>query len=457
MTGRQMNLDVKKVRKKKRRKKQSPSILPIFVQWLVLLYVFPTVTKGIVENDFRDGVPPGTSRSLLFTEEITHNAKVNMQFSRGRHRQLKQRNLDHHKRNYYQFLDDDVRSRRNTTSLSDVWLCLSCALGWTIYLAHTRQPPQLLVFEQRDSSKAMGHVLQVSLGEDDLGTGIPVYYALVDYVVEGESDEDHIQVRKVFTSKKLLEEGFANIEVLYLTDDPTTAILMEDFLDQKKERESQSPPSSVYFVVIYSVAALLIGTSIFGAILAIHRLDDDLELYGWISLAVGVVLLYPCARLLYQSASYVLASFSERPGVILRGKRLYWTKQCHGVNPFEMFNNDDDGKDLERNSVELSELQVPTIDLTTKGKNSGITPQNLLFPNAGCGFGKFNVHLPSSEGRPRTSSSVSSMSASASASQNSTDKNCSGCRIARNDTSIFEKYEMHVSTSEKNSKHALKN
>ncbi|MGK3737243.1 MAG: activator of HSP90 ATPase [Bacillariaceae sp.] len=66
--------------------------------------------------------------------------------------------------------------------------------------------------------------------------------------------------------------------------------------------------------------------------------------------------------------------------------------------------------------------------------------------HSGCGFGNFNVHLPS--GRPRASSSVSSMSASASASQNSTDKNRSGSQIVRNDTSILEKYEMHVSASE---------
>ena len=258
----------------------------------------------------------------------------------------------------------------------------------TIYLVSTRQPPQQLIFEQRDSSKAMGHVLQVSLGEDVLGTGIPVYYALVDYVVEGESDEDHMQVRKVFSCRKLLEEGFANVEVLYLTDDPTTAILMEDFLDQKEERESQAltPPSLAYFAVIYSVAAILIGTSIFGAILAIHRLDDDVELYGWISLAVGVVLLYPCARLLYWSVAYVYSlstPFSERPGVILRGKRLYWTNQCLCVNPSEIFNNDDDKKDTQRKSVELSELQVPNIDYNKRDKNAGITPQNLLFPNAG--------------------------------------------------------------------------
>ena len=40
------------------------------------------------------------------------------------------------------------------------------------------------------------------------------------------------------------------------------------------------------------------------------------------------------------------------------------------------------------------------------------------------------------------------MSASASVSQNSTDKNRSGSQIVRNDTSILEKYEMHVSASE---------
>lgn len=361
----------------------------------------------------------------------------------------RQRNLDDgHKRNYYQFLDDDVS--RGNTSLIDVWLSISCALGWTIYFVSTRQPPQLLIFEQRDSSKAMGHVLQVSLGEDNLGTGIPVYNALVDYVVEGDSDEEHIQVRKVFTSKTFLEEGFANVEVLYLTDDPTTAILMEDFFDRKKEREYQAPPSPAYFALIYSVAAILIGTSIFGAILAIHRLDDDLELLGWISLAVGVLFLYPSAVLIAKVFAYVynLASLSDRPGVIMSGKRLYsWTNQCHGVNPFELLNNNDDDdigiKEKDRKSVELSTLQMPT----TKQRKA---PQKLLFPNAGCGFGNFNVnvHLPK-QGRPRTNSSFSSMSASASTSQNSTHKDCSESKIVRNDTSILEKYEMHVSATEK--------
>ena len=66
------------------------------------------------------------------------------------------------------------------------------------------------------------------------------------------------------------------------------------------------------------------------------------------------------------------------------------------------------------------------------------------------------MHLPSG-GRPRASSSVSSMSASASVSQNSTDKNRSVSQIVRNDTSILEKYEMHVSASENYEKIGIEN
>ena len=110
-----MNSNVKEERNKRiRRKHPTASNL----SWLLLLsFCLPTVGKG-------------TSRTRFVTEEITHNTKNNIQFSQAQWQQ-KKRNLDRrHQRNYYQFLDDDVQSRRNTTSLSDVWLCLSCALGW---------------------------------------------------------------------------------------------------------------------------------------------------------------------------------------------------------------------------------------------------------------------------------------------------------------------------------------
>jgi len=367
----------------------------------------------------------------------------NSQRNRNRNRNRK---LD--KGQYYEFLDGDGRT--STTTLSDVWLCLACALGWSIWLVSTRQPPQQLVFEQQESSKAMGHVLQVSLGESILGTGIPVYYALIDYVVEGDTDEEHIQVRKVFTSKKLLEEGFANVEVLYLTDDPTTAILMDDLLDQKAEREFQAPHSTFYYVVIYCVSVVLIGISVYGGIRMASRLEHPI--YGWISLAVGLLLLYPAAILLYRLVHYLYSlagPLTERPGVIVHGKRLLWAKQCHGtLNPLEILGGDRyrdrDRKIQTDRAIELSDLQVPKIH-NTRGRNrkdAATTPK--LFPNAGCGFGNFNVHLPI--GRQRASSSVSSIGASASThseSQKGTGK------IVRNDTSILEKYELHVTAFEK--------
>jgi hypothetical protein len=304
----------------------------------------------------------------------------------------------------------------------------------------TRQQSQEIVFEQQDSKKAMGHVLQVSLGEDILGTGIPVYYAVIDYVVAGDTDEDHIQVRKVFTSKKLLEEGFANVEVLYLTDDPTTAILMDEFLDQKKEGEnqSQSSTSTAHNMIIFVLSVVLIATSVFGGVRMASRLETPL--YGWISLGIGLLLLYPAAKFLFRFVTYLYSlagPMTERPGVIVYGKRLYWANKCHAtLNPMEIIGADKK-TDSDR-SIELPDLQVPRLDRNARGRSSSAlstTPK--LFPNAGCGFGNFNVHLPS--GRPRTNSSVSSISASAS--QNS--GSGTGSKIVRNDTSILEKYDMH--------------
>lgn len=291
----------------------------------------------------------------------------------------------------------------------------------------------------------MGHVLQISLGEDHLGTGIPVYYALVDYVVEAEAKEDHLQIRKVFSSKKLLDEGFANVEVLFLDEDPTTAILMEEFRDQKMERDFTHPPVPGHSIVLYSLAAILIGVSILTAIIAIQRLDDGTVTYGWISLAVGLFFMYPCALLLYRSFTYLysLASMSDRPGVILHGKIL--AKGCHGVNPCEIYNHGD-VKSLTKDVIEL-----PTFNRVANDNERKKTDRMPLFPNAGCGFRNFNVHLPTRQ-RGRTNSSVSTMSASASQHSSDTASNidCAGRIIVRNDTSILEKYEMHVSMSDKN-------
>jgi len=345
-----------------------------------------------------------------------------------------QRKLNHRRKStYYEFLES--KKSTSPTTLFDVWLCLACALGWSIWMFSTQRPAQEVIFEQQDSKMAVGHVQAVSLGEDILGTGIPVYYALIDYVVEGETDQEHIQVRKVFASKKLLEEGFANVEVLYLLDDPTIAILMDDFVAQTKERDNQSnqsPTNNVVPKAMYFVSVLVIVIILLAGILLAGRMERPL--YGYISLGIGLLLLYPSAKWLYKLIThlYSLAGpLTERPGEIIHGKRLYWKHQCHGtLNPMEIL-----GVGEKRNSsIELSDLQVPGLGDTTIDSHRvrdtakpSATPK--LFPNAGCGFGNFNVHLPNplhpptgsnsanpthDLRRPRTNSSVSSMSASAS-------------------------------------------
>ncbi|KAL3922450.1 MAG: hypothetical protein SGILL_002203, partial [Bacillariaceae sp.] len=308
----------------------------------------------------------------------------------------------------------------------------------------TLRPPDRMLFETRDSQKVMGHVLQVTLGEDNLGTGIPVYHCVVDYVVEGEVDGEPLQIRKVFSTNKFIEEGFANVEVLVLADDPTTAILLEDYLELKKRdhEEQRSSPSIAYLVVTYFVAAILIGTSIVGSVLVILRMKEPL--YGWISLGVGVALLYPTAMFLTNSLSYLCSlagPLADRPGSIIHGERYACTtKRCGALDPLECF-GDDEKSCTNNKALELACLQVPSIDHKEESKRN-TEPPTPHFPNAGCGFGAFNVHLPT--GRPRTSSSLSSMSTS----QNSHERTQES-KLARSQASILEKYEMHVSQLEK--------
>lgn len=259
-----------------------------------------------------------------------------------------------------------------------------------------------------------------------------MYHAIVDFVVENDDiDGEPVQVRKCFSTKKLLEEGFANVQVVVLYDDPTMAILMEDFLAQKKEQATQGPPSVALMVLTYAIAAILVSASVFGAILVILRLPPESKVYGWVSLGVGGVLLYPAAYFLYSIFCYVYTlagPLSERPGVIINGKRLSCTNRCHAnLDPRDVFelNEKSSGRGEggeHSQALEMSALQVPSIDDDNSLTGDRIdpksvsTPKTLLYPNAGCGFGDYRIHMPrmrsNASGRPRADSSLSSMSAS---------------------------------------------
>jgi hypothetical protein len=72
-----------------------------------------------------------------------------------------------------------------------------------------------------------GNVREVSIEDDSLGTGIPTYHALIDYIitVRREAEQARIQVRKSFQTQHLLQQGFANVELLVLPEEPTSSVL----------------------------------------------------------------------------------------------------------------------------------------------------------------------------------------------------------------------------------------
>jgi hypothetical protein len=333
--------------------------------------------------------------------------------------------------------------------LSDVWLCLACALGWSVWLVSTHNEHSELEPFQRDSKRVTGHVLQVTIGEDSDGTGIPVYQALIDYVVA--DTELPIQVRKCFQTQCLLEKGFANVELLVLANDPTMAVLLADYLIAVKEKE-QEETSVWYNVGMFSVGALLIGTSIVGAICTVVRLPPDVMFYGWISVGFGVSLLVPTAFTIYQAVTLCMSMVGDRPGTIIHGARYNCTsiRQCGAMDmdPFNTFyeqssasgimtpvhankntNNNNKGRDgvtINDSSSQLVSTHLLAPGLTVEEHEANhicsavhdalaampdddnIEDDNSVreYANAGVSANDFNIHLP--EGN--SSFSFSSMS-----------------------------------------------
>jgi hypothetical protein len=238
------------------------------------------------------------------------------------------------------------RSKRQIHSkIGDVFLCMGCALGWTVWLISTRRDdPEIWRFQHLSTKKVMGHVIDVTLGEDADGTGIPVYHAVVDYSIATE--DQPIQVRKCFETRTHFEEGFLNAELLVLSEDPTMSVILQDYLEDVAQRKKE--PQRIWLQVgIWIVAALLIGTSFWGASHAVLRLDADQKPFGWLSVAFGALLLWPLSLMIYTTITvcFRLAGLqSERPGTIIHGANHFECKHlgaCDAnLDPFEVFEQD---------------------------------------------------------------------------------------------------------------------
>lgn len=132
-----------------------------------------------------------------------------------------------------------------------------------------------------------------------------------------------IQIRKNFITQQRLEEGFANVELLVLPEEPTHSVLRDDW---EKEMEQSEMDGSLWQRplckrVVLSAAALLVAGSVFAAIMAVTNLDPLFRWQGWLSVCIGVGMLLPSAifinRILtaFQNSLYP----TEQVGVVISG------------------------------------------------------------------------------------------------------------------------------------------
>jgi hypothetical protein len=216
------------------------------------------------------------------------------------------------------------------TKLSDVWMYLGMALMWTVWmLSNIIKASDHKERYQNDSVLVRGHVLHVSMGEmDSLGTGIPTYVAVIDYMLEKGADgqEHSIQIRKHFATQQRLEEGFANVEILVLPEEPTNSVIREDW---EKEMEDDLSETDISLWnrawckrAVICLAAILVLTSVGATVTTVIRLDPLERHWGWISACLGISLLVPAALVVHRGLAAFQRSLeyqSERAGIVIRG------------------------------------------------------------------------------------------------------------------------------------------
>lgn len=253
---------------------------------------------------------------------------------------------DVHRRYRYYYSDSTFY-----TDISDVWLCLVTALVWAVWMissfAASKQTSVGMstdvmderFYLQKDSVLLVrGHVREVLRTDND--GGFPTYTAVIDYIIEREQTHESIQIRKHFETQQALEQGFANVELLVLSEEPTHSILKEDF-DQQiqeeqrvKELNNRRNNSTSYDDIEKNdpfgdilegrycnqkckrmstgFAAVLVLASLAGTIQVVCMMDPVVRWQGWISVCFGVALLLPAALLVHK-CMVTVTRWQEQP------------------------------------------------------------------------------------------------------------------------------------------------
>jgi len=282
------------------------------------------------------------------------------------------------------------------SQLTDVWFCLAVALGWTVWMLSSFLKNNNSLSRYHKSVLIRGHVLQVSVENDDsLGTGIPTYKAVIDYMVENEHNNS-VQIRKHFETQNPLEEGFANVDLLVLPTEPTHSVLREDWAkeveDQQKDMLDQAWcfRSGMCKRFSISFAGILVLVSIAGAAMTANKLSPEQSVAGWVSLCFGVTMLLPGAiwilkfhRVFQRSMDYQ----SVRAGVIIQGEENMFKRSSnysggnnHGEDPLFQCEGTGDEEDMQKPvdmEATLRAISSTTSDWNKKALISGVySPTN---------------------------------------------------------------------------------
>ena len=212
------------------------------------------------------------------------------------------------------------------SSLSDIWLCMGIAFGWTIFMVRPLFHKMSMVRYATEGIPIKGHVLEAKVDMAGGDTpGIPAYHAVIDYIYD--QDGNTLQIRKAFTTDQLLEQGFANVELLVLPDQPTSGILQKDWETKYARDQEEELAQTRMQRITLGLGGIFCILSIAGAVHAVRRLPEQLQLVGWIYLAGALLLLGPVAFYVYgySQRCYVAAEQSIHKGMILRGASPYAT------------------------------------------------------------------------------------------------------------------------------------
>ena len=205
------------------------------------------------------------------------------------------------------------------TALSDVLFYLAFAITWLVWLMKSFVKSDWLRFTQ-DSLLVRGNVLQVTV--NDMDVGVPTYTAVIDYFV-GE-DKSQIQIRKEFTTQTFLEQGFGNVELLVLADEPTLSVLKNDWQTQLEEMEEERVHPSFLANKLWKRAwVVILGTmvlaSLAGSVISARFLPTGrTRIVGCILVCITIVCLFHIALWLRMALTKMERYFLVRNGVILR-------------------------------------------------------------------------------------------------------------------------------------------